>query len=798
MMQGWPGKGRRIETVERCEDGLHLVSERGRLRLCPENADCVRVTYTERETFSTYKNPGVVCEHNYPDWRYEVTDDTVILATPNVKIEVDREYGSCRYFDRNGSLLLKERTEEPRSLEEFQAYKLAEGAEVKSEKVKTVDGEKTVVREAVKEADEMLYHTRLYLEWQENEALYGLGQHEEGVLNLRGHMVYLHQANRKIAIPMLVSSLGYGILVDTYAPMIFSDTEFGSYLYTEADREMDFYFIFGGDMDGVIRGYRFLTGKAVMLPKWAFGYIQSQERYETASEICEIAKEYRKRGIGLDAIVLDWSSWEDGMWGQKTFDASRFPNPAEMTKCLHEQDVHFMISVWPNMSENCDNYREMKENGQLLPGSDIYNALSPEGRRLYWRQTDTGLYKYGIDGWWCDSSEPFTPEWTHKERTEPAIMYTEFCRNAENMVPTWATNAFALYHAQALYEGQRGEDSEKGATDSVGEKRVVNLTRSAWTGQQRYGTILWSGDTDASWSTLQKQIAAGLNFSASGLPYWTTDIGAFFVRRGDLWYWKGDYNEGNRDAGYRELVTRWYQWGAFLPVFRGHGTDFRRELWLFGTENGDSGEAGNLFYDAMLSANRLRYHFMPYIYSLAGRTWLEDYSMIKPLVFGFPEDVQVHDIKDQYLFGDSLMVCPVTKPMYYERNSRKIQNASYTRKVYLPKGSGWYDYWTDRYYEGGMWIDADAPIHKIPLFVKAGSILPVAGECDRVQIKEEIEFVVYSGRDTQFLLYQDAGDGYGYERGQYECSKLYWSEAEKKLTDDKGREYNYIMKKKEK
>lgn len=789
MMQGWPGKDRKIEHVIRHEDGLYLISQRGRLRLCPMNETMVRVTYTERENFSTKAKPGILCSTDFKEWDFEENPEYIVLKTSRIKVEVNREYGSCRYLTRDGRVLLKERHEEPRSLEEFWSYRLAAGAEIKTEKVQTVDGEKTLVREAVKEQDELLYHTRLHLEWQEQEALYGLGQHEEGVLNLRGHMVYLHQANRKIAIPMLVSSRGYGILVDTYAPMIFSDTEYGSYLYTEADREMDFYFIYGESMDGVVRGYRQLTGKASMLPKWAFGYIQSQERYETQEEICTIAKEYRKRGIGLDALVLDWSSWEDGMWGQKTFDASRFPTPGSMTAQLHQRDIHFMISIWPNMSENSDNYREMKEQGLLLPGSDIYNALSAEGRQLYWKQTREGLYCHGIDGWWCDSSEPFTPEWTHRERTEPAIMYTEYCKNAENMVPASATNSYALYHARALYEGQRGED-ERAAKPG---KRVVNLTRSAWTGQQRYGAILWSGDTDASWSTLRKQIPAGLNFSASGLPYWTTDIGAFFVRRGDLWYWKGDYNQGYQDPGYRELMTRWYQWGAFLPVFRGHGTDFRRELWLYGEEGAGGTEGGNLFYDAMLAVNRLRYRLMPYIYSQAGRVWLLDESMMKPLVFDYPEDTTVFDIRDQYLFGQSLMVCPVTKPMYYGRNSQRLEGVSLTRPVYLPRGNGWYDFWTDKYYEGGQWIEAEAPIDRIPLYVKEGSILPMAEASDRVQTREEITYTVYGGGDASYRLYQDEGDGYGYELGAYCCTDLYWSETEKTLRDDKGRKYEFIL-----
>lgn len=784
MLQVATDKSRRIIGIEKQEDGLCLISEKGMLRLVPVNDRCVRLTYTERHSFSNRQKPGVLPGKCFQNWKYFEQQEKIILQTEQMKIEVDRETGSCKYFDGKEKLLLRERENESRSLEEFQAYKLAGQAEIQTEKIQTADGVKELVRNAAREPEERLYHTRLYLEWQEGEALYGLGQHEEGVLNLRGHMVYLHQANRKIAIPLLVSSLGYGILTDTYAPMIFSDTEYGSYLYTEADDEMDFYFIVGENMDGVIREYRKLTGKASMLPKWAFGYIQSQERYETAEEICSVTAEYRKRGIGLDGIVLDWCSWADGMWGQKSFDFTRFPKPSEMIGRLHEEDVHFMISVWPNMDDKCENYREMKEKGLLLPGSGIYDAMSSEGRKLYWEQAFEGLYKYGVDGWWCDSSEPITPEWNHHERVEPGVMYGEYCRQAADLLPTWAGNAYALYHAQALYEGQR-----KAEVSETAQKRVVNLTRSAWTGQQRYGTILWSGDTAASWDTLKKQIAAGLNFCASGLPYWTVDIGAFFVKHGDLWYWKGEYNDTTKNAGYRELFVRWYQWGAFLPIFRGHGTDCRRELWMFGQECEDAGELGDRFYNSLLVANRLRYELMPYIYSQAGRVWLEDASMMKPLIFDFPEDIEVQNIADQYLFGDSLMVCPVTEPMYYDATSRRIRRKSYTRQVYLPGNCGWYDYWTHTFYEGGQWIEAEAPLERIPIFVKEGSILPLAEVSDRVRVQEKINWKVFSGRDGHFMLYRDAGDGYGYEKGEYEYTAFCWSEQTHKLTDDKGMEY---------
>ncbi len=791
MLQAFLEKSGKITEIERQGDGLYLRSERGILRLSPQGPRCVRVTYTERKGFSAIKRPGILEREIYRDWEYEVRDRELILTLEHLQLAVDLEKGSCTYLDAGGRILLREQENSCRSLEEFQTYKIVGDKKVKTEKIQTADGEKSIVREAVREPDKLLYHTRLNLSWQEGEALYGLGQQEEGVLNLRGHMVYLHQANRKIAIPMLLSSLGYGILVNTDSALIFSDTEYGSYLYTEADEEQDYFFLYGGNLDGVVREYRVLTGKAALLPKWAFGYIQSQERYETADEICRVAEEYRRRGIGLDGIVLDWCSWEDGRWGQKSFDRGRFPAPAQMTARLHDRKVHFLISVWPNMDESSENYREMKEAGALFPGSNIYNAFSEEARRLYWKQAEEGLFRYGIDGWWCDSSEPVTPEWNHIRRQEPAAMYSEYCRCAADLLPAGEENAFALYHARALFEGQR-ESRVPGAE----EKRVINLTRSAWTGQQRYGTILWSGDTAAGWDTLKKQIAAGLNFCASGLPFWTADIGAFFVKRGEFWYWKGDYDDTVQDAGYRELFVRWFQWGAFLPIFRGHGTDCRRELWLFGEENGNAGDAGNRFYEALLAANRMRYLLLPYLYSLAGRCWLEDGSMMRLLAFDFPEDETALNIADEYLLGESLLVCPVTEPMYFGAGSKKMDGKRHVRPVYLPRGCGWYDYWTGVCYQGGQWMEADAPLEKIPLFVREGSILPLAegvrevSELSVCSVDETaVSFRVYGGKDAVLKYYNDSGDGYGYEKGEYTYTEYRWSEAARRLTDGRGRTY---------
>lgn len=767
MLNAVRGKSREITEVFRREDRLYLNSEAYRYRIEPKNDRTIRITCTGRENFSGEEKPGIVNHGVRAKWEYVADGNTVVFRTAEVMIRICRETASFRYFDRQGRLLLREREKESKSLEEFAVYKLLEGS-MRVEKVSTPDGSKEVVREAAKIAAGTLYHTRLRLEWQEQEALYGLGQNEEGITDLRGQTVYVHQANRKIAVPMLVSSLGYGLLTDTYSPMIFQDTIYGSYIYTEADEEMDYYFMNGGSMDGVIREYRKLTGKAAMLPKWAYGYIQSQERYETEQEILDVAREYRRRGIGLDALVLDWCSWEDGLWGQKTFDSKRFENPGQMIEKLHEQNIHFMLSIWPNMDEKSDNYKEFKELGLLLPGCSIYNALSEEGRRLYWKQLEEGLFCHGVDAWWCDNSEPFTPEWNHTERVEPSKMYEEYCSTAATHLPASRGNAYALYHARAVYEGQRG--TEKGK-----DKRVVNLTRSGYTGQQRYGTILWSGDIAASWDTLRRQIASGLSLCAGGLPYWTVDTGAFFVKDGGLWYWKGDYEQTTRDTGYCELFVRWYQWAGFLPVFRGHGTDCRRELWQFG-------EAGDCFYEALMQANRLRYELMPYIYSLAGCVWLEDASMIKLLAFAFPGDSAARQVSDQYLFGEAIMVCPVTEPMYCGGNSGKSKEGCGFRKVYLPEGTGWYDYWSHTYYEGGRWIEAAAPLDRIPLFVREGSVIPRTVPAQSVAEMTELLMIdVFTGKDGRFLLYEDEGDGYGYEGGKYQTAPFIWEEQTKRL-----------------
>ncbi len=768
MLTAIKGAGTTVRQIFKKDTCLILETEHGKIKLEPYNDAIIRTVYTLNDDFSRVQKPGTLPRAGDCSWQFSENENSATISTKLVTLVVQKDTGAFSYYDKNGRLLVKEPGKGGKTLDSFDAYKTLLDEDSVTEKIVTPDGIKEVVRDAKKQYYKTLYHTRLELDWAEDEALYGLGQQEEGSLNLRGTRQYIHQANMKVAMPIIVSTRGYGILFDTYSPLIFNDNEYGSYIYNVAAEELDYYFIYGSNLDEVVSGYRTLSGKAAMLPKWAFGYMQSQERYESQQEILDTVLEYRRRKIPLDSIVLDWQSWEDGMWGQKTFDLSRFPDVKEMTDTLHENGAHFMISIWPIMNEKTKNYAEMKAQGCLFQKSDIYDAFSKDARELYWKQANDGLFSKGVDAWWCDSSEPFTPEWNTRVKPEPDMNCIQFHETARSYIDEEYTNAYALMHSRAIYEGQRS------ATD---QKRVVNLTRSGYTGQQKYGVIIWSGDISARWKSLQNQIPAGLNFCATGMPYWTLDIGAFFVKRGDFWFWDGEYEDGCDDLGYRELYTRWFQYGAFLPIFRSHGTDTRREIWHYG-------EKGEMFYDALVKFDMLRYRLLPYIYSLAGMVMLRDYTMLRLLAFEFMQDSRVYDIKDQFMFGSAFMVCPVTQPMYYVPRSEPLENADRTRRVYLPEGTAWYDFWTGAKHEGGQTITAEAGIDIIPLYVRTGSIVPMAEVAQHSGESSDREFrlLVYPGADGAFTIYQDENDNYNYDKGAYTLIELDWKDASSTLT----------------
>ena len=771
MMEVVPRAGETIEEIRRDKNALYLRQEAGLIRLIPWADNMIRISYTKESSFKEEGSPDETAFRNeapdgFPKWQDIRTEREIRLVTSLLQVIISRDTGSLRFERRDGTRLLAERERESREAEVFDAYRTVDG-EAAVEEIRTADGVKRRIRDAARVFDRKLYHTTLHLDFQPDEKLYGLGQAQEGVWNLRHTTQYLHQANLKIAIPMLVSDRGYGLMLATESPAVFDDTAYGTYFHTEADAFLDYYLI-AGDPEEIVKGYRLLTGKAALLPRWAFGYIQSQERYEDAAGLLDAAKRFRSTQFGLDALVLDWLSWPEGQWGQKSFDSVRFPDPAGMIRSLREQDIRFMISVWPSMAPGCPDYEEFRKEGLLFPNSNIYDAFSGEGRKLYWQQAEKGLFRHGVDAWWCDSSEPVTPEWERLCRPPAPESYRTFVEEAGKLMPADKANAYGLYHARGIYEGQRGESEEK---------RVVNLTRSGYPGIQKYGAILWSGDISASWDTLRRQIVAGLQFCICGLPYWTLDIGAFFVKKGPQWYWDGAYPTGLENPGYRELYVRWYQYGAFLPVFRSHGTDVRREPWNFG-------RPGEVFYDALLAANRLRYRLMPYLYSLAGDVWRSDSLIMRPLFYDFPKDPNVWDISGQFMFGPALMVCPVTKPILYGEDGAPLAEADRTMRVYLPAGCCWYDFHTQRRYEGGEELDVEILPDRIPVFVRAGSILPVTEpKASTAQtVGADVELLAYAGADGNFALYEDAGDGWGYEKGDFCITDLVYEDQTGSLT----------------
>jgi alpha-D-xyloside xylohydrolase len=759
-------------TFEVRPDGLYIRSAAGWLALTPYTPGAIRVRHTLEPEFSARRSLIVVSEPEADVcFTVEETPDSLVFATSEVSIEISRQTAAFTYRNHQGCLLTREPTSGGKTLEPIEVAVSVFDDATMTEDEKAIDGVRIRAGNVRKVVDRQAYRTKLAFEWADGEALYGLGSHEEGMLNLRGQHQYLYQENMKAVVPVLVSTRGYGILLDSASLMTFHDDAFGSYLWTDVADELDYYFVYGPELDRIVHELRCLTGKAPMLPKWAFGYVQSKERYTSQEELLQVVREYRARGLPLDCIVLDWKSWTGELWGQKTLDPERFPDPGRMTADLHALHARLMISIWPIMRPGGANWEEMHEQGFLLGNQATYDAFNPAARACYWNQADAGLFSQGIDAWWCDCTEPFEADWQGAVKPEPEERLRINTEEAKRYLDPAVINAYSLLHSQGIYEGQRR------STDS---KRVVNLTRSAYAGQQRYGAITWSGDIAASWETLRRQIAEGLNFCTTGCPYWTVDIGAFFVKhKPDLWFWQGDYDAGVEDLAYRELYVRWFQLGAFLPMFRAHGTDTPREIWRFG-------EPGEPMYDALAKYLHLRYRLLPYIYSLAGWVTQDDYTLLRGLAFDFRADPAVYDIRDQFMFGPAFLVNPVTQPMYYAVGSRPLTGVDQRRTVYLPAGCDWYDFWTDRRLTGGQVVHADASLDILPLYVRAGSIVPMG---QPMQYADELpdaplELHIYPGCDGSFLLYEDEGDSYNYEQGVFSTIHMRWQDAARCLLLD--------------
>ena len=632
-----------------------------------------------------------------------------------------------------------------------------------------------------------------------DEAIYGLGTIQDGKMNRRGEKKRMEQSNLEDFQNVLQSIKGWGIYWENYSPTLFEDNAQGMSFTSEAGQGVDYYFMYGGSADGVIAQMRHLTGDVPMFPLWTYGFWQSKERYKTAAETESIVDKYRELQVPLDGIIQDWQYWGSNyLWNAMDFLAEDFSNGKQMIENVHKKHAHFMISIWASFGPQTQQFRELNEKGLLLPietwpqsgishiwppvmkypsGVKVYDAFSPEARDIYWKYLRT-LYDYGTDAWWMDSTDPdfFNPresDYAHK-------VYGGTWRSQRN--------AFPLETVRGIYQSQRRDYPD--AT-----KRVFIMTRSSFAGQQHYGSNMWSGDVNSSWDMLRKQVPAGLSFTLTGNPNFNTDIGGFFC---------GSYNtrgggSAPRNPQFQELYVRWMQYGLFCPVFRSHGADAPREIWQFGKK-------GEPVYDAIEKQIRLRYRLIPYLYSTAWQVTSNNDSYMRPLFTDFASDKKVWNMTDEFLFGHSILACPIVDPQYTEEKvirtdamtgwdkkdvrgqKEDVRGVDWTETKtavkYLPKGAEWYDFWTNKRYKGGQSVTLTTSLDKVPMFVRAGSILPLGPEMQYVGEKawDNLEIRIYPGADGEFTLYEDEGDSYNYEKGYYATITFKWNDRTRKLT----------------
>ena len=859
------------------ENGIVVNTPNGNVRLKVINDKIIRVSATPDDTFPKDASLVVLPVNGTPKYTVSETGGDVNVVTPEIKAVVSEKTGAVSFFDKNGKKILQENQK---------------GRTFSPIKVEGTDGY------TVRQTFESL---------NDNEGIYGLGQHQANEFNYKGKNEELFQYNTKVSVPFVISTDNYGLLWDSYSlcrwgrpddykqlgevfklydkngkpgaltgtylaadgtklvreePQIYFehlirgdlghvinlprdfkfqnshvtfegeveaeesglfefilyysgyqtvyignkkvvDTRWrtawnpnsykfsvnfkkgekvpvkiewepnGSVAYCglrvyapsdpatkkqmswwgEMQDMIDYYFIYGDNMDDVISGYRTLTGKSPIMPKWAMGYWQSREKYNTQDEVLSTVAEFRRRNIPLDNIVIDWLHWPENAWGSHEFDPKRFPQPGQMVDSIHDMNAHVMVSVWPKFYATTEHFKEFDRNGWMYQGAirdsikdwvgpgylgSFYDAYDPDARKLFWSQMNDHYMPLGIDAWWMDASEPNIRDCTDIQYRKDLITPTALGPSTKYF------NAYALMNAEAIYDGQRGVDHDK---------RVFLLTRSGFAGLQRYSTATWSGDIATRWEDMEAQIAAGLNFAVSGIPYWTMDIGGFCVedRYVDAQKHFNETQEENEDLKeWRELNTRWYQFGAFAPLFRAHGQWPYREVYNIAPENHPA-------YKSIVDYTKLRYRMMPYIYSLAGKTYFDDYTIMRPMVMDFTGDVNTRNLKDQYMFGTAFLVAPVYK--YGARN----------RNVYFPENETWYDFYTGEAVKGGQTKNVEAPYERIPLFVRGGSIVPMGGEIQYASqpTDEPVTILVYAGKDGSFNLYEDEGTNYNYEKGNY-------------------------------
>ena len=719
-----------VVSFEKLPDGLEVRQKAGVLRLEVDAADLLHVTYSPLgPAMPAHPSDDVIIKKDWPATAFDVssTDKAVVLATSKLRVVIERDSGAMHYIVPEGSTGAG--ATGPGSTGGPMRGTMLTTDGYRSLRPVEVNGEKT-------------FHAEVSFPiYGSHEGLYGLGQHQAGVWNYRGETVDLSQENTNIAIPLLVSTNGYGIFWNNSSRSVVNNRFIHAlYLSAEVADRIDYYFIYGPEPDAIIGRYRELTGEVPLFGRWAYGFWQCKNKYESQQEIETIAARYRAEHIPVDNIVQDWFWWI--IMGQMTWNKN-YPDPQAMIDTLHKEHFHLMVSIWPYFRPGSATYDEFDKNGWFIAktiqpsfhpvGQALYDATNTAARKQYWANANTALFQKGVDAWWLDTDEPET------EAREDNILTTN--KIALGSGARYA-NIYPLFHTMGVSEGQQAASQDK---------RVFILSRSAYAGAQRYGVTAWSGDVLSDWVTFARQVPAGLNYAISGMPYWTTDIGGF-ISGGNL-----------NDPKFRELFVRWFQFGAFSPIFRVHGTrnPSENELWSYGPD----AEKILVDYDT------LRYRLMPYIYSQAWQVTSNHGTLMRPLVMDWREDVEAQNTGDEYMFGPSILVSPVTTL------------GATSRTVYLPQAT-WYDFWTGEKQEGAKRIQADAPLNKLPLFVRAGSIIPMGPKMEWTTEKpaDPIELRIYPGADGDFTFYEDANDGYAYQKGAHATIAMHWDDAAKTLT----------------
>ncbi|WP_394660578.1 TIM-barrel domain-containing protein [uncultured Chryseobacterium sp.] len=748
------------QSYQKTDSGLKFSADNLNVELKLYGENTVRIIkYPEGKSFE--KNSlSVIKKEQKTTFSVSESKNIISLKTNGLNILINAENGMITYTSASGKELLKE------TGSDFKPFN---------------------------DAGNQTYSLSQSFQLEKDEPIYGLGILQNGKMSQRNTDIKMIQNNTWDFVPFFQSVKGYGIFWDNYSPTQFTDTPQKTSFSSEVGEGVDYYFIYGKNADGVVAGMRNLTGKVPMIPLWTYGYWQSKERYKSQEELVDVVKKYRELKVPLDGIIQDWQYWGNNyQWNAMDFISPDFSDAQKMMKDIHDRNAHLSVSIWSSFGPMTNPYREMDQKGMLFnfktwpesgrdvwppdmnypSGVRVYDAYDPEARNVYWKYLNKGLFSFGVDSWWMDSTEP-----DHLSQ-KPEDLDTKTYLGSFRKV----RNAYPLMTVGGVYDHQR---------ETTSDKRVFILTRSAFAGQQRYGANTWSGDVNSSWDMLRNQVPAGLNFSLTGNPNFNSDIGGFFA---------GVYkrNGGAKNLLFQELYVRWLQYGTFTPMMRSHGTDVPREIYQFG-------QKGDVVYDAIEKFIRLRYSMLPYIYSTSWEVSENNSSFLRALSMDFSSDKKTWDINNEYLFGKSFLVAPVLNAQYtpeklittdenegwnkkQESGENALSKVDFTQnktvKVYLPAGADWFDFWTNEKHKGGQEIQKNVNIQSIPLYIKAGSIIPFGPDVQYATEKkwDYLTVKIYPGTDADFVLYEDEFDNYNYEKGAFTEIPFHWNEKSKTLT----------------